>query len=90
MSHRAQILLVGLAFFLLGCLIAPQIPYALGQDKAKGPKWSHGLSLGARKSNEDDFTKETKKYGIEVFRDENNGNLIYISETGAIAVVSGK
>lgn len=90
MSNRVQILLVGLVFFLLGCLIAPQLPYALGQEKPKGPKWSHGLTLGVRKSNEDDFTKETKKYGIEVFRDENNGNLIYISETGAIAVVPGK
>lgn len=90
MSNRAQVLLVGLVFFLLGCLLAPQLPYALGQEKPKGPKFSHGLTLGCRKSTEDDFTKDTKKFGIEVFRDENNGNLIYISETGSIAVTSGK
>jgi hypothetical protein len=43
--------------------------------------------LRARKGDEPDFTKDTKRYGVEVFVDENNGNLIYISETGDISVV---
>ena len=53
----------------------------------KAPTWRHGMELRVRKAGEPDFNKETKKFGIEVFRDENNGNLIYISETGSIAVV---
>jgi hypothetical protein len=28
--------------------------------------------------------------GAEVHRDENNGNLVYMSETGSIAVAAGK
>ena len=31
--------------------------------------------------------RSTKKFGVEVFRDENNGNLIYLSETGDLAVL---
>lgn len=53
----------------------------------KAPVWLHGLDLYCRQHNEMDFTKKTRKFGIEVFRDETNGNLIYISETGALAVV---
>ena len=40
-----------------------------------------------RKADEDNFNKDTKQVGVEVFTDANNGNLIYISETGSIAVV---
>jgi hypothetical protein len=59
-------------------------------DTAKGPTWQHGLELSARKHGEKEFGKDTKKYGLEVFLDENNGNLVYIAETGAIAVVPAK
>src|SRR3954452_20660687 len=91
MSKRVQILLVGLVCFLLGALAAPHLPFVRAQDtKVKAPDWKHGMELRVRKAGETDFNKDTKKYGIEVFRDENNGNLIYISETGSIAVVPGK
>jgi hypothetical protein len=56
----------------------------------KAPKWLHGLEFRVRKGEEKDFTKDTKKFGIEVFQDTNNGNIVYISETGSIAVVPGK
>jgi hypothetical protein len=52
----------------------------------KTPQWVHGLDLKCRRAGEKDFGKDTHLYSIEVFRDENNGNLIYIAETGAIAV----
>jgi hypothetical protein len=55
----------------------------------KAPQWDHGLDLKCRHAGEKEFTKDTRLYSIEVFRDENNGNLIYISETGAIAVLHG-
>ena len=45
------------------------------------------MLLRSRKADEPDFNKDTKKFGVEVFADENNGNLIYVSETGDIAVV---
>jgi hypothetical protein len=89
MSKRWQIFLLGTVCFLLGCLVAPQLPFAHAQD-TKAPKWLHGLEFRVRKADEKDFTPTTKKFGIEVFKDENNGNLVYISETGSIAVVPGK
>ena len=52
--------------------------------------WLHGFNVKSRKSSEYDFNKDTKKYGIEVYKDEENGNLIYVSETGSISVVPSK
>jgi hypothetical protein len=95
MSKRVQVALAGLVCFMLGLMTAQSLPLVYGQEKGKAadtkaPKWLHGLDLRCRKGGEPDFTPKTQKFGIEVFRDENNGNLIYISETGSIGVVSGK
>jgi hypothetical protein len=57
--------------------------------KSKAPEWLHGLDLKCRKGGEKDFGKQTKTFGLEVFRDENNGNWIYICETGTVAVLAG-
>lgn len=54
---------------------------------AAGPKHQYGYELRVRKGTEGDFTDKTQKYGIEIFKDEAAGTLIYVSETGAIAVV---
>jgi hypothetical protein len=90
MSKHVQFVLVGLVCFLLGCLVAQQLPNLQAQnDKGKKPKWTHALDLKCRKGGQEDFDKATT-FGIEVFRDENNNNLIYISETGSIAVVPAK
>lgn len=86
MSKKVQFLIVGVLCFALGTLVSIPLVYAQ-PDKAKAPTWTHGMELRARKAGEPDFNKDTKKYGIEVFKDENNGNLIYISETGSISVV---
>jgi hypothetical protein len=89
MSKRIQLLVVGVVCFVLGAGVA--LPLVHAQDKsAKAPTWVHGMELRVRKAGEPDFNKDTKKVGIEVFKDENNGNLIYISDTGSIAVVAGK
>jgi hypothetical protein len=90
MSKRVQVFLVGAVCFLMGCLVTQQLPFVRAQDTAKKPVWLHGLEFRVRKAGEADFTKDTKKYGLEVFKDDNNGNLVYISETGDIAVVPGK
>jgi len=89
MSKRFCLLLVVLAFVggLLAADLWQHVAYAQEAKDAKTPKWQHGLMLRARKGDEDNFTKDTKKYGIEVFEDPNNGNVIYISDTGSISVV---
>jgi len=89
MSKRVKFGLIGLVCFFLGWATAQQLPPVFGQD-TKGPKWLHGLDLRVRKGGEADFTKDTKKIGVEVFRDENNNNLVYVTETGSIAVVPAK
>ena len=86
MNKRLAVLVVGLCAFLAGAFVTTQMPQVFGQE-AKGPKWSHALELRVRKAGEADFTKDTKKWSIEVFKDENNGNWIYITESGSIAVV---
>jgi hypothetical protein len=91
MSKRVLFPVIGLVCFLIGLLVAPHLPFGRAQDsKVKAPLWLHGMNVMSRTSKEDNFGKDTKKYGIEVYKDENNGNLIYISETGSIAVVPAK
>ena len=90
MSKRMQIVLIGLVCFLTGVLIAPHLPFADAQQKVKDPSWKYALELRVRKAGEADFTPDTKRVGIEVFVDQNNNNLIYVSETGSIAVLPGK
>jgi hypothetical protein len=59
-------------------------------EKPKAPTWLYGLEVYARKGDEKDFTPTTKKWGIEVFFDENSGNTVYMTETGSIALLPGK
>lgn len=64
--------------------LAPEATPAKGEGKA--PEWLHGLDLSCRRYNEPGFTKDTRKYGVEVFRDATTGNLVFICETGSLAV----
>jgi hypothetical protein len=93
MSKRTGLGLTGVVLFLAGALAGQWSSALHAQPGAavalKDAKWSHAFNLQVRGGGERTFTKDTKKIGVEVFRDENNGNWIYISETGAIAVVSG-
>ncbi len=52
----------------------------------KDPEWLHGLDIKCRRHDEPDFTKDTKIWGVEVFRDTLTGNLVYLSEEGTLAV----
>jgi hypothetical protein len=58
--------------------------------EVKEPEWMHGLDLKVRKGGQKDFDGQTKTFGLEVFLDKNTGNVIYICETGSIAVVPAK
>jgi hypothetical protein len=89
MSKRVQVFLVGAVCFLMGCLVTQQLPFVHAQDEVKKPQWAHGLVLRVRKADELEW-KDAKKVGVEVFKDTNNGNLVYITETGDIAVVPAK
>jgi len=71
----------------IGAISVVAQPAAPGESKDKAPTWVHAMELQARKAGEADFTKDTAKYGVEVFKDENNGNLIYLCDTGSLAVV---
>lgn len=65
--------------------VIPEATTVKGEGKA--PDWMHGLDLSVRKANEPSFTKDTRKYGVEVYRDSTTGNLIFISEVGSLAVI---
>jgi len=91
MKKQSGTFALAAAAFIIGAASMEFLPRVYGQDAdVKKPKWHHGLSLMVRKADESNFSKDTKKIGIEVFKDENNGNLIYVSENGSIAVLAGK
>ncbi len=58
------------------------IPSGLVTDK--GPKWHHALVPKVRAPEQQSFDN-AKKFGMEVFKDENTGGLMYITETGSLA-----
>ncbi len=55
----------------------------------EGAEWKHAMTLKARPGGVNEFEK-ANKFGIEVFRDNNTGYLVYVTETGAIAVLAPK
>lgn len=57
---------------------------------SQGPKWLTGLDLPARKAGEKEFMKTTKVHAMEVFRDPNADNWLFITEQGNIAATTGK
>src|SRR5437899_4465069 len=90
MRQRKTMLAVAAAFVLGGVAVHLALPLYAQAPRVKDPKWQYGLSFQVRAATEQNFTAATKKHGVEVYRDENNGNLIYVSDTGSIAVVAGK
>jgi hypothetical protein len=62
------------------------VPQAKLVEGARGVTWKSAMGLRARKGGQEKF-EEAKKYGIEVFLDNRTENLIFISETGSIAVL---
>jgi hypothetical protein len=90
MMTRRTAICVGAAAFILGGFASQLLPPVHAQPEPKGPTWKYGLNARVRKGDENNFNKDTRKIGIEVYQDGNNGNLIYVSETGSISVVPGK
>jgi hypothetical protein len=50
----------------------------------------HGLDLKVRKGGDPNFGSGSKAYGIEAYRDDNTGVLLYITEAGSLTAVTGK
>jgi hypothetical protein len=88
MADRKTTCALAAAFVLGGVAVHLVSPLYAQAPKVKDPKWQYGLSFQVRAANELNFSPATKKHGVEVYRDENNNNLIYVSETGSIAVVA--
>jgi hypothetical protein len=65
-----------------GSVALAPVPGGLVTDR--GPKWHHGLVPKVRAPEQERFDS-AKKLGMEIFKDENTGGLIYITEMGAIA-----
>jgi hypothetical protein len=91
--RRFTMLSIAFASFLSGWLIAhcvsPEL-FGLQTRQPKDARFSHGLVLKVRNEKEADFGPDTKRYGLEVYYDENTNCYIYISETGSISVVSAQ
>jgi hypothetical protein len=60
-----------------------------GKQKDRAPRLSHRLLLPIRTWDEEMFGEGTAKLSVEAYRDENNGNLVYLTHDGALAVVAG-
>ena len=80
----------GMVYITEGGMIAlaAAVPEKAPETKdVKKPKPLYGLECRVRKADEADFSDKTQKIGVDVFKDENTGTLIYLSESGSIAAV---
>ena len=68
-----------------GAIALAPVPGSLVTEK--GPKWHHALEPRVRTTDMSEF-KDAKKFGMEIFKDENTGGLIYITETGSISTAA--
>ncbi len=78
----------GLAAFGL-LLAALGDPAPAQPPKPKELQWTHAFDLACRKFGEDKFTDKTQKYGVEAFKDNNNGLGLYVCQTGSMAITHG-
>jgi hypothetical protein len=70
-----------------GSIAAVPPPAEIKKDQKLS--WMHAMTLKARPGGEADFAK-ARKFGIEVFTDMHTGYVVYVNETGSIAVLAAK
>src|SRR5262245_6580820 len=85
MAARIVIPLVALGLMLMAA-VASRAP----DGRATAPESKYAMDLRARKSTEPEFTKDTKKFGVEVYTDGPSTDGIHICEVGALSVVNSK
>src|SRR5580765_8244349 len=89
MSYHVRLGLRTVSFLTFALMFALTVTSSSGQEKKlKELQWSHAFDLACRKNDEKDITKDTKRWGIEAFRDNNTGAGIglYIGQEGSIAL----
>jgi hypothetical protein len=64
-------------------------PAGKGPATARAARSLYRLVLPVRRWDDKTFGADTPKVAVEVYHDENNGNLLYVSHTGSLAVVPG-
>ena len=57
---------------------------------SKKPEWQLGRIFSVRKADEKNFNEKTQKHGAEIYKDENTGNLVYLTDSGWICVFQSK
>ncbi len=67
--------------------VAPAPAELKAGDPGRKTASLYGRALRARKGAEKEFTDATAKIGVEVYQDAATGHLLYVTETGGIAVV---
>ncbi|HEV3164075.1 MAG TPA: hypothetical protein VGZ22_08590 [Isosphaeraceae bacterium] len=90
-KHLRVGLLVTLGFFcgwIMG-QIGPWRVYAQNPVPVERYTYNNitGWEIAVRTVGETNITKDTKRIGVELYRDNYNGNLLYVTEAGSIAVV---
>jgi len=65
-------------------------PLPLREGKPADPRWLYRLQLKVRPSGETDFIRNYIRVNVEVYLHEPAGHLIYVAQSGAIAVVETK
>jgi len=97
LSYVLGAILILAAGMFAGHLASAQTPATLTSSSAiltspagtPAPRFKGVIAgvIPVRTATEMTVTDTTKRYGFEVYQDTANGNLIYITETGSIAVV---
>src|SRR2546423_574550 len=79
--------LLALAGLLVAGLSGQHLSSLLhAQEATKGLVWKHGLNFQVRKGDQTKFDQDSRKFGTEVFHDKDINKLVYIAETGALAL----
>src|ERR1022692_4534821 len=89
MSNNVRLGFRTIPFLICAMLFALTVSGAGGQEKKlKVPQWSHAFDLACRKNDEKDITKDTKRWGVEAFRDNNTGAGVglYVGQEGSMAL----
>src|SRR3954452_14510386 len=79
---------LGLSAAVLVLPLLAGLVAARQEGKVKKPDWKHAVAVKVRKAGEDKFDA-AKKVGIEIYGDPNSNNLLFLSETGSVAVRPG-
>jgi hypothetical protein len=89
MSRYVRVGVVGTLCFVSGWVVGQWGTWqAHAQENTQSSFTSLlGNEFKVRGVGENEFTNDTKKIALELYRDDRNNNLIYITETGSIAVV---